>query len=143
MFLTLTYLIIIGFLGLISFVGFIVCSSYNVDTLGTSLLTFILSAFLLMYPIYSYNKEVTFVRNGEAMIRINEDALKQIDEHLKDFSTSTALMNADSPFRSLTEAKTTFVSEITKTKKRILEEKMSIEVRKNSFTKYATWFVKE
>ena len=94
---------------------------------------FILGVFFLSIPAISFMchcDDLATVRHGNLLIEVRRDAIKQIDEQLKDIKiTQTSLMNNDSPAKSLIETKTKFVEELAKQQIEIANAKISIEKR--------------
>ena len=69
-----------------------------------------------------------------------EQAIKDIDNQLKQINiTNSALMNADSPTRSLVETRTKFISELTDQRLSIENARIDIETRSIGLMKMVVW----
>jgi len=78
----------------------------------------------------SHTNELALIRKGQPLINIREQAIKDIDKQLSQIRiTNSALMNADSPVRSLVETKAKFISELTEQKIKIEQARINIEGR--------------
>jgi peptidoglycan hydrolase CwlO-like protein len=134
--------IYLGLIAISIIIGLIVV--FKNDTVSDAAFCGFLLLFLalppLITPLMIHNYDVTTINNAHKMLQIRQDALDSIDAQLQNFSTQTALMNADAPFSSLAKEKSQFVREISEIKEKVLEAEMRIERRKRGFTAYVTWF---
>lgn len=85
--------------------------------------------------------DISLVKNQHIVLQVREDAITRINNDLKDFPQTTTLMNADSPIRSMIETKSQYISDLTNTKVRIADAKMSIERRKLGSGAWAVWLM--
>ena len=94
----------------------------------------------IVMSITIHTSDLALTRKGNVLIQIREQAIKKIDEQLNEIKiNNSALMNADSPARSLIETKAKFVSELTEQKIKIQKAKMSIESRSIGLFKVVVW----
>lgn len=88
---------------------------------------------VLVPSVHSHAHDIGTVRNAEAYIEVQLQAIKDIDEQLNSLGaqtpTNTALLNADTPIASLVKAKTQFVRDIAKTRLKVVEAKTDIDRR--------------
>lgn len=92
----------------------------------------VLPGVLLAGSISSHAHDLGTVRKGYELIEVREQAIEDIDAQLNLLErqyTSTSLLNADTPARSLIETKASFVSEIAEARADIAKAKISIERR--------------
>ena len=88
---------------------------------------------LLAGMVTHHANDLALVRMGHLSVEVREQAIKDIDEQLISLigqSPVPALLNADTPVRSLIETKADFVKEIADARLKIAEAKISIAARK-------------
>jgi hypothetical protein len=84
----------------------------------------------LMIMISEHAYDLSIVRNEEQIISVHETAIQEIDTQLKGMDIkNTSLMNADSPTRSLIEAKAEFVKRLTEARSRVVNARVRISAR--------------
>lgn len=100
--------------------------------------------FLNAMPIVHHIKDVSLIRNQELVISVKEEAIQRINDDLKDLKApSAALMNADSPVKTLIETKSQYISDLTDLKTEIAEAKINIERRKMGPSAWVVWAIGE
>lgn len=87
--------------------------------------------------------DLTLIRNQGQVVQVREDAIARINQDLAVLPTAGALMNADSPVKSLIETKSTYITELTTIKASIVDAKISIEQRKMGPGAWAVWIFGE
>jgi hypothetical protein len=92
-------------------------------------------------------EEIALIRSSQPIIAIHEQAIEDLDRQMDGLSKSIgsqAVFNADSPYRSLIEAKTKYVSKLASAKSGILNAKVSISARKLGMMSYIVrWYGEE
>jgi hypothetical protein len=95
---------------------------------------------LIIGSILTHSDDLALVRKGKPLIEIREQAIKDIDNQLNKLEYNhTALMNADTPAKSLIETKSEYVDELTYQKLKIQRAKIKIEARSIGFFKLVVW----
>lgn len=116
------------------------------SSLGEELFFFGLFLIVIVFALnglqlVSHISDISLVKNQHIVLQVREDAITRINNDLRDFPQTTTLMNADSPIRSMIETKSQYISDLTNTKVRIADAKMSIERRKLDSGAWAVWLM--
>lgn len=109
---------------------------------------FLMSLFFGCFPICSivdHSSDLAYIRKGQLLVDVQEQSLKDIDDQLAKIKIpQTALMNADSPAKSLIEAKYNIVKDLAQSRIKIAEAKISIEARSIGIMRpVVKWYGKE
>lgn len=89
---------------------------------------------ILTIPVEYHMDDLATIRQGELLIEAREQSLTELNVTLSTMKISnTALMNADSPAKSLIEAKAKQIESISQERMKIAEAKLSIERRSLGF----------
>jgi len=132
--------IILIILILISLLCLFVSRDEGGDFLFANLLILAICAAPLVMSVTSHTSDLSLIRKGHALVEIREQAIKDIDNQLKQINiTNSALMNADSPTRSLVETRTKFISELTDQRLSIENARIDIETRSIGLMKMVVW----
>ncbi len=96
-------------------------------------LVFVVNAIPVMIfavSVESHVSDLSIVRQGYRVVEVKQQAIKDIDDQIRDLNIpKMGLLNADTPYKSLVEAKVKFVQELSDARTNIAEAKIDIESR--------------
>jgi hypothetical protein len=112
-------------------------NSFQIEDCTILIIPFLLIS-IITAPFFivgsNHFKNLALIRNGSNLIKIRQQAITDIDNQLKSIKiASSALINADSPIRTLIQTKSKFISEITEESIKIEQAKIKIEERSMGF----------
>jgi hypothetical protein len=142
-FLTIVYLLVLLLFLLIACIHFYAAFDDGILVVPGIFMIFI-AMILFGGPILSHNSDIILIRNSNKIIDINEEAVDRLDNQIKLIiaqDTKQAIMNGDTPIKSMVEAQSEYISKIVKVKERVLNSKMNVEERRIGFTAYAIWIM--
>lgn len=91
--------------------------------------------------------ELATIKNSQSLIAVHTQAIEDLDKQMNGLSKSIggqALLNADSPYRSLIETKAKYISDLSRARSRVAEAKTSIIARKLGMMSYIIrWYGEE
>ena len=123
-------LIILIFLLILSFISTI----NDIEIVNKGILMFLLLIFFIFIAqLFKHTHDISTIRMSEDIINVQKECIEETDRQMKDLSISVpsnALMNKDSPYRSLIELRRERINSLAETKKSILDAKMNICARK-------------
>lgn len=88
-------------------------------------------------------RDLSIIKMSDDLIKIQEESIKETDIQMKDLSSSVpsnALMNQDSPYKSLIELRGERINELSIIKRKIVDSKISIYERKLGFFSFIVWY---
>jgi hypothetical protein len=144
-------LYIICFLALTTLVSFIVfCRSSNGDGIGTctlSIMALITTGVIHVPVILCHCHSLATIRSADDLIGVYTESLSDLDKQMESLSKnidSKTLFNNDSPYRTLIQAKSHYVSELADARLEIVKEKRKIQARKLGLMSHIVrWFGEE
>lgn len=92
-------------------------------------------------PFFIHINDLVTIRNQAEIIQIKTEAIESINKDLASLPQTTALMNADSPARSLIETKSEYITNLADAKTQILEAKLGIARRKMGPSAWVVWIL--
>lgn len=125
----------------LSFVGFVNSDTHDgeqvsVAIFGFSLMILIAIGIANLISYHEHCEELAFIRNSQAITAVHTQAIEDLDKQLSDLNKNIdnkGVFNADSPYRSLIEAKSSYVKALSGVRMEIMRVKTSILARKLGF----------
>lgn len=85
--------------------------------------------------------DIALIRNAETLYSVREKAIDRISDELASLPGQTALMNADSPAKTLIETKSEYVTALTDLQMEVAQAQVSIERRKMGPSAWVVWAI--
>jgi hypothetical protein len=95
---------------------------------------------------HQHCEELAFIRNSQAITEVHTQAIEDLDQQLSDLNKNidnNGVFNADSPYRSLIEAKSSYVKALSGVRMEIMRVKTSILARKLGFMSHIVKYLGE
>jgi hypothetical protein len=135
----------------LGFVGFVKSDKHDeqqvtVAIFGFSLMILGIIGIASLITYHEHCDELAFVRNSQAITAVHTQAIEDLDRQLSDLNKTIdnkGLFNADSPYRSLIEAKSSYVKALSRIRMEIMRVKTSILARKLGLMSYIVRWVGE
>lgn len=137
----------LSFLWIVIAVGLILLeiSSHHTEggAFAVAMIIIVFTGLLNIIPVTEHARDLAIIRTAPITTAVREEAIQRINDDLVNFPTESALMNADSPVKSMIETKSKFISDLTELNASIAEAKVSIERRKLGPSAWVVYVVGE